>query len=81
MLCVRAKQGMLMEGKSVSWKEKGKDTMEKKISMSSFVILRKQPPGLKRPGVVIPFHFNQKWKPRGNIAFKEKHLSFWDPKQ
>lgn len=45
-----------------------------KISMSSFATLRKPPPGLRRPGAVIPLHFIEKLKPRGDMAFKQKHF-------
>ena len=73
MLCVCYKQGMLTEGKSVSGKKK-RDTPWRKNINEKFATVRKQPPGLRRPGVVLPLHFMQKSKPRGNIAFKEKHF-------
>lgn len=67
MLCARAKLGM-----SVHWKEKGKDTTEKKKIASSFATLRKKPPGLRRPGSGIPSSFYSKVEAQRQPGFQRE---------
>lgn len=67
MLCACAKLGM-----SVHWKEKGKDTTEKKIARSGFATQRKQPPGLRRPGSGIPSSFYSKVEAQGQHGFQRE---------